>query len=202
MRRKEITLILLCFFLGGLLWVGGVADAARAEKKPTGTFLDDYGSLQKAKRVKRGEPREPDWWSGEGWMKLTQYKSISIPPFEIVKSEERINSIKLARSQAEAKVPQTIVEGLKINKMFQVSEPASGGELLLKGAIVEYAEGTPGKTIFGTTIPAVKIGMEAMVIDQSTKKVLLRFYHRRFGDTVDDAVVNLSSDIVSFLERK
>jgi hypothetical protein len=148
-------------------------------------FIPDYTGMIKGDNV--------DWvWTKSG-VTLTQYKTVEVPTFQNLWKETDVTAQDLLTRDMKDGLSQRL--GLTV-----VDKDA---DITVKGAMVDYFTSTTESGTWagrGTGEPLVEV--EVYVVDNKTKEIISKVRHQAEDPTIDGAIAETISDIISEWAKK
>ncbi len=143
-------------------------------------FIPDYTDMVEGDNV--------NWiWTKPG-VNLTQYKTVQVPEFENLWHETDVTAQDLlTRNMKDA-----------LARRLGLTVVDKNADITVKGAMVDYFLGNTAARIgvgFGAGEPLVEV--EVYVVDNKTNEIISKVRHQAIDSTIESAIAETISDIVS-----
>jgi hypothetical protein len=143
-------------------------------------FIPDYTDMV--------EGDNANWiWTKPG-VNLTQYKTVAVPEFENLWKETDVTAQDL--------LTRNMKDGLSRRLGLKVVD--KNADITVKGAMVDYFLGNTATKYwvgFGAGEPLVEV--EIYVVDNKTKEIISKVRHQAIDSTIESAIAETISDIIS-----
>jgi TolB-like protein len=143
-------------------------------------FIPDYTGMIKGDTV--------DWvWTKPG-VSLTQYKTVEVPAFQNLWKESDVTAQDL--------LTRDMKDGL--SRRLGLTVVDKDADITVKGAVVDYFTSTSESgTWAGRGTGESLVEVEVYVVDNKTKEIISKVRHQAADPTIDGAIAETISDIIS-----